>query len=75
MPALFASPPKPAPMTITAPSAASGTAAASPTVPAVMPVQDDAAIAAAQKKKQADIMARSGRKSTIYSQNSDSFGG
>lgn len=37
--------------------------------PAVMPVQDDASVMAAKRAKQAAAMQRTGRQSTIISQN------
>lgn len=62
MPSLFAGAPKPAQVA----------------APAVMPTQDDAAVQAAKRQKQAAIQQQSGRTSTIYSQNSqqatDRFG-
>lgn len=47
------------------------------TAPAVMPTQDDAAVMAAKRQKQAALMSQSGRASTIYSQGTqqaDKFG-
>lgn len=51
--------------------------AEAPTVaePVVMPTEDTAAVAAAKKKKAAEVQSRSGRQSTILTEQTDKLGG